>query len=130
MFFIISYDVSVIFFSLSHPVKSQLRTQYEQHPVQHHLLQVCSGYQHNSCGFPLPIQCPLYSGSDNELPRCMDLLQYPKHLNISGLPKKCGKTPRLLLCRFSLRSEIRKQQQQQKQHYNNKVKICSTTGGG
>lgn len=59
----------------------------------------------------------------------MDLLQYPKHFNISGLPKKCGKTPRLLLCRFSLRCKVRKQQKK-KQHYNNKVKICSTTGGG
>lgn len=44
----------------------------------------------------------------------MDLLQYPKHFNISGLPKKCGKTPRLLLCRFTLRCKVRKQQQQKK----------------
>lgn len=41
----------------------------------------------------------------------MDLLQYPKHFNISGLPKKRGKTPRLLLCRFTLRCKVRKQQQ-------------------
>lgn len=65
---------------------------------EQHLHQVCAGYQRNSCGFPLSLQHPLYSGPHPEFTGCMDLLQHTQHLNICGLSQKCGKTWR----RFAL----------------------------
>lgn len=97
------------------PPKVHGRLEDEQHPVKH-FHQVCSGYQCDSCGFPLSIQHPLYSRPDTEFPGCMDLLQHPQHLNICGLSKKCGKTRGLLLSKFCCQCRTQR--------------IPSLTGGG